>query len=239
MKKSKKSNKKSKEKVCEIFEVKKGKKEKEKKTCGVIEKKHASKKELKEQSKTLRNILIGLVIIILLIFGLVYVSNSAKSFEYRGIKGNVVKEGNIIFYQVAFPYLHKGKIVPWSIYIRNDPRKLDKIPFEGEMDFGMKFDDGMYRLVLNLSDNFDCNKEEAIAFGNMINLMALRVKVMRDENATCDSQGRYMYANVRKGEETKITQIGESCYEIIVKDCEILKATERFMTEMFVEYYSE
>jgi hypothetical protein len=43
--------------------------------------------------------------------------------------------------------------------------------------------------------------------------------------------------NVIPGEKTEINQIGESCYELTVNDCEILKGTERFMTEAFVYYY--
>ena len=241
----KKKDKKDAEEVCEVFEVKKpskkDSKEKIQKACGLIEKKHATKKDLKEQNKTLRNILIGLAVVIILILGVIYIINSAKTFSYRGITGNVVKEGDILFYQVAFPYPHEGQIVPWSIYIRNDPRKLDKIPFEGEIDFGRRFiKDGHYRLVFNLSDEFDCGGYESIAIGNMANLEALRIKVMSDENATCDPEGRYMYLNIKKGEESKITQIGNnSCYELSVKDCEILEVTERFMVEAFVEYYSE
>lgn len=235
-KKSEKSD--SKEKICEVFEVKKGNKETEEKTlCGLLEKKHSSTEEKKNQEKVLRNILIGLAVLILLIIGFIIFFNSLGSFSYRGITGDVVKEGKIMFYMVSFPFDYEGKTIPYNIFIRNDPRKLDKIPFEGDMDFGMIFYDEKYRLVINASDEFDCEGDQVIALANMNNLQALGVKVMKDENATCDEEGRYMYVNIKKGEKTEIRQIGDSCYEIIVKDCDILKATERFMVEMFVKYY--
>ena len=227
------------EEVCEVFEVGEKGKEKVKKACDVIEKKHASKEQEKRQNKTLRNILIGLLIVVLLILGLMYIFHSANHFSYRGITGDVVKEGNILFYRVSFPVKWEGQIVPYYIYIRNNPVELDEIPFEGELGFGEKFpEDNSYRLVLNMSDSFtDCDGDEAISIGNMINLKALGIKVVRDESANCDPEGRYAYINIKKGEESKITQVGSNCYDLIVKDCEILKVTERFMVEAFVKYY--
>jgi len=240
-KNTKKERKKQKEeKICEIFEVeKKGEEGKIKRVCDGIEKKHSTAQEIENQKKTLRNILIGIAIVIILIIGVVYFINSQRYFEYRGIGGSVVKEGNLIFYRVAFPVKSGNKIISYSIYIRNNPRKLDVIPFEGEMvDFKKLsvFSDGTFRLILNSSE-FDCNKDEIIAIGNMLNLKALNIRVMKDDNASCDSLGRYIYVNIKEGEESKITQIGPACYELSVSNCEILKVTERFMVEAFVKYY--
>lgn len=229
-----------KEEVCETFEVEKEGKEKLKTVCGSMEKKTASKEELKKQDKILRNVLIGLgVIIILVITGYFYIS-SLRYFEYRGVEGEIVSEGDLIFYQISVPYqVVNNNVIPYNVYIRNDPRKLDKIPFEGEMDFGRRFNDFLYRLVINVNDTFDCEGDGIISIANMANLQSIRVKVMSDKNATCDPSGRYMYANIRLGEEDKITEIGPSCYDLQVKECDILKVTERFMVEMFVRYFEE
>lgn len=239
-KKKPESEKKESEKVCEIFEIeKKGRDIKEKTLCGTEEKKQISKEDAKKQEKILRNILIVLAALVLLIFGVVYILHSSNSFTYRGIEGQVVKEGKLLFYSVSFPVNYHGNITSWPVYIRNDPRRLDKIPFGGEMDFGKKFSDNNYRLVINRTDRFpDCDGDEAIAIGNMINLQALGVKIA-EGNVSCDPEGRYMYINIKKGEESKITQIGNACYELDVKDCDILKVTERFMVEMFVRYYEQ
>ena len=229
-----------KEEVCEVFEVGKKGKEKVKKVCDVMEKKHSTKEQEKRHNKLLRNILIGLLVVVLLILGLIYVFYSANHFSYRGITGDVVQEEGILFYRTSFPVRYQGQVVPYNIYIRNDPRKLDDIPFEGEMDFGEKFpDDNNYRLVINMSEAFDCEGDEVIAIPNMVNLKALGIKVVRDESATCDPEGRYMFINIKKGEGSEIIQVGDSCYDLVVKECEILKVTERFMVEAFVKYYSE
>ena len=60
-------------------------------------------------------------------------------------------------------------------------------------------------------------------------------KVIRDENATCDSEGRYMYINLKSGDKTKIEQSGNACYDILINNCEILEGTERFMVETFAK----
>jgi hypothetical protein len=68
-------------------------------------------------------------------------------------------------------------------------------------------------------------------------------ELVRDENATCDEQGRYMLINMQPGAETKIEQITPSCFIFHVDDCEVLEVTERFMFEGIyklntqIEYY--
>ncbi len=238
MAKKKTKKKVKKEEVCETFEVKGKGKEKVKTVCGTMEKKMASKAELKRQDKILRNILIGLGIIILLVIAGYFYINSLKYFGYRGIEGEVVSEGGLIFYQISVPYrVINGDVIIYNVYLRNDPRKLDSIPFEGEIDFGRKFNDFLYRLVVNVEDEFRCEGDGIISLANMVNLKSIEVKVVGDENASCDPKGRYMYATIVAGDENKITEIGPSCYELQVKECDILKVTERFMVEMLVDNF--
>jgi hypothetical protein len=233
-------SKKGKEEVCETFEVEKKGKEKIETVCNSMDKKHASKEELKHQEKILRNVLIGFALVIVLIFVGYYYIDSLKYFEYEGVSGEVVSEGDLIFYQVSVPYKRvNDQLINYNIYIRNDPRKLDKIPFEGEMDFGRKFSDAQYRLVINSTDIFDCEGDGIIAVANMANLLALKIKTVKDENATCDPDGRYIFADIKKGDETKVVEVGPACYDIYVKDCEILKGTERFMVEAMVKHFRD
>lgn len=238
MAKKKESKKPEKQEICEIFEIEKQGKRIEETACEMVEKKQAGKEELKHQNKLLRNILIGLGIFILLIALGIYLINSARHFSYRGISGDVVKEGKLIFYQIGIPMNVNGKETTYNIYIRNNPEKLDKIPFNGEMvDFNelQEFYDNSLRLVFNFTDEFDCDEDEVIAIANMINLKAIGFKVVTDKNATCDKNGRYIYINIKKADVSEINQIGNACYELNVKDCEILKVTERFMVEMLVK----
>jgi len=228
-----------KEKVCEVFEVGKEGEEKEVKSCGDVPVEHATKEQLESQNKILKYVLVTIVAVILVVLCVLYFLNSVKTFEYRGVEGKIIQEGKLIFYETKFPYKQDGKLIPYYVYIRNDPRKLHKqIPFNGEMDFGFLFNvDSRYRLVLNVTGNFNCDGYGIISFANMGNLEALGIKTIQDSNATCDTLGRYMFLNVVSGNKTEINQIGDSCYELTVNNCEILKGTERFMTEAFVYYF--
>ena len=225
------------EEICETFDIEKDGKEQVKEACSLVEKKPASKEEIKRQNKTLRNILIALGILILLILLGVWYINSLRHFEYRGIKGDVVKEGKLIFYQIEIPIKVNGQKVTYSIFLRNNPEELDAIPFNGDMaDFTeLSRINNSYVLIINASDEFDCDDDELIAVGNMMNLKAIEFKMMKDENATCDLLGRYIYINMKKADVSEINQIGNACYELSIANCEILKVTERFMVEMIVK----
>ncbi|MBD3247039.1 hypothetical protein GF378_00265 [Candidatus Pacearchaeota archaeon] len=253
-----KNKKQEKEEVCETFEIEKkknGKKEQLKTVCGSMKKKQASKKEMKRYNTILKWFLIILGAVLVLFFVMMFVIDSAKYFDYRGLTGEMVQEGDLFFYKVSFPVRYGLKKVPYNIYLRNNPEKLgEEIPFnfdyeqeKNEIDLGRKFSDGMYRLILNASDEeaFECVGEKkgdvVISIANMVNLRAMGISVMADANATCDYEGdgRYMYVNIRPAKEsetTQINQIGPACYEIIADECEVLKSTERFMVEALVKH---
>ena len=81
-KSSAKKGSKSKEKVCEIFEVGKKGEEKTKKVCDIVEKKQATKEEIEIEKKTLRNILIGLGLLVLLVlFGIYFINSISVWFK--------------------------------------------------------------------------------------------------------------------------------------------------------------
>ena len=207
------------------------KKEDEKITSDCKEK-PATKKEIEVQNKMLRNFFIGIGAFILVIVLVVLFVNSIKHFEYKEVKFNIVKEGKIIFYNTAFPMYHSvtgQHVADYNFYIRNDPRKLEKIPFNGELVL-------LDNLVINMTGDFHCDGDGIIAIANLVKLYeVIGTQVMKDENATCDSLGRYMFIQIQPGDETSIEQFGPACYKINVNNCEILEATERFMAETFVK----
>jgi hypothetical protein len=235
MAKKKKSSKKKtkKEKVEEIFEIEKEGKEKIVSEKGNEEIKIETKTQIESQNKQLKYILLTIGLFFLLTMTFFFVSSLKTNFEYEGMKFNVIKEGNLIFYQTSFPTKINGKPFNYNFFIRNDPRKLDKIDFEGELstkDF----------LVWNYTDEFHCEGDGTIAIANVNHLYEfMKIKVLLDPNATCDEEDRYMFVNILPGEKTKIEQFGPSCYNIYVKNCEILEATERFMVETFIQLNSE
>jgi len=197
-------------------------------------KKKKAEKTLKQiqieyENKLLRNIFIGIGIVIVLSLLAMWFYNNMNIFEYKGVEFERVLEGDIIFYRTSLPVIHEGKNADYNFYIRNDPRDLDKIPFTGQLQI-------MEEMVVHSTDDFHCDGYGIIAIANLAKLYdIIGTKVIRDENATCDPFGRYVYLNIQPGNETRIEHQWPRCYNIYIKDCEILEGTEKFMVETFVE----
>lgn len=216
-----------------------GKKEKcNKKVC---DEKPLTKTQINEQNKILKKVFIGVGIFVGVILLGVWFIDSVRHFEYEGVKFNVVKEGELILYNTALPvYTQTGvslsghsilteHTADYNFYLRKDPRKLEYIPFNGELKMRKI-------LVINATKEFDCEGDEIIAIANLVNLYEFGgAQIMTDPNATCDSDGRYMFINLQEGEVSSIEQTGPACYNLNIKACEILEVTEKFMVETFVD----
>jgi hypothetical protein len=225
-----------KEEVCEVYEVEKkgGEEPKVVKTCGTNSVKNvASNKDLEEYDRILKKFLFGLGIIFLIIALWVVSSYFNNNFEYEGIPFNIIQEGEITFYRTYLPLSSNGERVgEYNIYLRNDPRDLEGIPLEVEE---IVFRSNM---VINSSEGLACNGYGIIAVQNLVNMYGtLGVKTIKDSNATCDAGGKYVLLNLQQSNETTmVKQIGPSCYEIYIKDCEVLEGTEKFLIESLKSY---
>jgi hypothetical protein len=212
-------------KVCEIFKTSEGKTIK---TCGIEEQKPATKDQIKHQNKLLKNFFIGIGVFILVFVLVSLYINSMKHFEYEGIKFNVIKEGDVIFYHTFFPIVYKGKNTNYNVYLRNDPRKLKDIPFKGDLNL-------LEMMVINSSESLNCEGYGNAAIINLQQILgAIGTGIMKDPNATCDIQGRYGYLKIQPGDLSGIGQFGPACYLLQVNNCEILEVTERFLIEALV-----
>lgn len=232
-----------KEEVCEIFDVEKDGKEETIRSCGVEEEKIVSKDQVKKENKLLRNIFLLMIGFCLMFLVGYFLIESSKHINYEGVKFDFVKEGQLRLYRTSIPGKidNNGTFVPgiykgaanqanYRIWLRKDPRALDIIPFEGCLDLKTN-------MVINMSQDFNCDGDGVIAIANLLKLYneALGINVMKDENASCDPQGKYMFVNIREGDKTYIEEPGNACYTLYIKDCEILEGVERFMLETFVE----
>lgn len=220
----KKKNIQDKEEFCEVFEVK-DKKGKEKiiRTCGNISKKHSTKKEKQEYNKIIRNFLIGILIIVFFIIGIILSVNHFQKISYEGIEFQKIKQGKLDLFYSRFPIREN---VYFNLYLRNNPKELiSLVDFNGNLT-------SKRIIVINSEKPFFCNGYGMISIGNLKQFYnALGAKIIKDENASCDELGRYSYINLKEGNKTRIEQYGPSCYNIYIKDCEILKGTERFILE--------
>ncbi len=217
--------KKKKEKVEEIFKVEKKGKTKVIKKEGTYQEPVIRKNQIKQENKILKITLIIIAIIALILIGF-WIGQRHKTFEYQGLKWDVIKAGHITFYHTYFYVTPTHK---HNVYLRNDPRKLEKeVPFIGDLRVA-----GI--VVMHGIDDFKCNGYGIASQASMEQVLnAWGIRVTTDPNATCDKQGRYTYIEFVAGNQTKIVQTGKSCYKIYVKDCEIFKAKERFLVEGFI-----
>lgn len=203
--------------------VRKGKKED-------IKEEFSKKEQAIDQNKILRNFFIGMIILILLIVLVVYAVKSTKKFEYEGVSFEIVKTGNLVLYNTKIPIAVGGKNAEYNFYLRNDPRKIGKeVPFEGNLSLAQN-------LVLNSTEDFNCDGYGVIAIANLVSLYKVSgIEVIKDQNATCDSEGRYAFINIQSGNQTRIDKFGPACYNVSISNCEILEGTERLMLESFIE----
>ncbi len=217
-----------KEEVCEVFDVERNGKEQEIKSCGIeSEKDIASKEQLKKEKKTLWIILAVVLGLAAMFFAVYFIMVSQNNFEYKGVKFTIDKTDLVgkTLYKTSLPVTYNGSLANYNFYLRTDPRTFDTMAFNGSISL-------LKNMVLNTTNNLNCGGSGVIAVANVVNLYSvLGVKVIKDENASCDLQGRYMYLNIQEANETKIVQFGPSCYDVYVNNCEILPATEKFMVE--------
>ena len=200
------------------------------------ENKIAREEEIKTQNKTLKNVMIFLVVTIASFAAVVLLIHYLNSFSYEEVKFDIIKEGRIILYNTKFPVYSSitGKqIADYNFYLRNDPRELEKIPFDGVINL-------RDIMVLNITEGLNCDGDGIIAVANFIQILeSFGIKIMKDPNATCDDiYGRYNFIRVIKGNETRINEFGFNggCYNFVVKDCEILPVTEKFLVETFIKF---
>ena len=189
--------------------------------------KKATKKQIKQENKILRNIFIIISIFIIGTISIFFIFNSINNFEYKGVKFQKVNE--VAPYKTQFLVTYNGNLVPYNIYLRNDPRKLDKIEFDGEMNL-------FNEMVINATSDFNCNGDGIIAIANFVQFYELLgVNTLKNETLSCDDEKEYTFIQIQEGNETKIEQFGYSCYNININNCEILEGTERFMIDSFIE----
>jgi hypothetical protein len=195
------------------------------------EEKSAPKNQLKKEKK------IFLIIVLMMVgfaalFGAVYlISDSFNHLNVEEVKFTVDKTTmtGMTLYRTSLPVTVKGTKADYNFWLRGNPDKTNKIPFNGSLEM-------MKNVVLNQTENFNCNGDGIIGVANLLKLYSvLGANVISDSNATCDAEGRYVFINIKHGNETRIDQIGKACYEIQVNNCEILPATERFMIENLIE----
>ncbi len=222
-----------KEKISEIYEIDKGEKEEVVEKKGEIEEIEIKKGQKEKENRTLVGMLIFFGVFFIFVAVYFLAAGSMNEFNYHGVKFTIIHQGELTFYQTSFPVVYQGNQTVYNIYMRKDPRKLAKSVLAPDTPIPV------ITTVLNMTEEFNCNGDQVIAIANLANMYAaLGKKIMRDENATCDPYGRYNYITIEHGNQTRIDQLGPGCYDIKIKDCEILEGTERLIDSMLIDINS-
>jgi hypothetical protein len=164
--------------------------------------------------------------------GFYWIVTSSKVRNYKGVEFEVQKEGDIFLYKTSIPTVYNGKETRYNFYLRTDPNLLRRVKFNAP-NLSIK-----PIVVINFDENLTCNGYGSIALTNLANQYKVaETKVISDPEASCDPEGRYNYVSIIAGDETKVSVYGinNECFEVQVKDCEVLRATEKLMLENFVE----
>lgn len=176
-------------------------------------------------------IITGVIILAIILFNTF--NNLSKSFEHNGVQYDIVEFCDsppcLKTYNTKIPVIHEEKEVSYNFYLRNDPRRLEKeVPFEGFLNLGES-------LTLEITYDQFCEGYSSIAvenFGTLIGILGINTTTSQEAEG-CSFKTNDMHIMIQQGEETNVEQIAPFCYKINIKECEILKGTERFMTEIF------
>ena len=208
----------------------------------MVEKKGANKED-----KSLMVIFVVLGLLLILVIGLLIVSVSNKSINYNGLEFKKTSYGQIILYSVKVPVLNSvGKVVSYfQADFRNNPKTLENVSVESKVELGYKDiylsvapivesceDSGL--AVLNLAAVFLPSAGHKTKLGSLDKEHAIKENV---SYITCQDSDKYTVLTLDKGNETKITKEGNSCYELTFADCaDVTRVTEKFQLSLLEEY---
>jgi len=188
--------------------------------------------------------IIGIMAFIILVVIFIYVSYwKANHFEYLDFKWEKIKYDKLDLYHTKMLLTRQDKSqVYYNLYLRNDPRKNNIL-----INANIKLKSNNFTYITIDDDLKNCQGlnpalVDLSAFISAINLdvkAGVLNKTIAEENnvpfVTCDNKNTNSIitlevAGKKQGEEnyTQILQNGD-CYMIKIQDCEIRKATERFI----------
>jgi hypothetical protein len=211
-------------------------------------------KELSLKQKQNRQIIWALVLmagVIIILFLVPYIKqNVFNKFEYIGLDFYKTNINGIIFYSTKIPLVNSYNfpIGDYSIYFRNNPKKLENI----SVDIIEKKIEFQKNSTTYISIQYDApvcedNLVAVVGLTNFLNKFGnLKVKgAMNDavyassnklDYITCKTNPDNTVLLLKTGNETMISKTGKNCYELQYKDCEINKATEKFILTIIENY---
>ena len=82
----------------------------------------------KKQERQIRIILFGVLLVMVFTISFIVFYRNASNFTYRGVKFQRENMNGLIFYKTNLQFTRQDGIFKFTLYTRNDPRRLEKIP---------------------------------------------------------------------------------------------------------------
>ncbi|MFA7708366.1 MAG: hypothetical protein WCX73_05435 [Candidatus Pacearchaeota archaeon] len=222
-----------------------------------VKKEITSSKEPSVKQKQNRQViwaLILMVCVIAIIFLVPYIKqNFFNKFEYISLDFYKTTTDGINFYYTEIPLVnvYNFPIGEYSIYFRNDPRNLANVSvdiIENKIQF--QKNNSVYISIQSDAPICDDNIVSIVGltsfldkFGNLTVKGAMSDALYSSDNnlayVTCETNPNNTVLLFKTGNETKISKTGKNCYELIYKDCEINRATEKFILTIMESYMNK
>jgi len=209
------------------------------------QKKGKEVKKLEKQGWIVASIAAGIIIIVLCAF---FYAQSSNHFKYIGLDFEKTRMGEIILYRTNVPIIKNNALTELlTIDFRNNPKSLENIDVNLISEKIKLLSNNLTYISYNKSLKIcEDNGLAAANLGGFLFQIGINAKGVIDDidyinntnllYANCNTNPYNSVIYITNGDETKIEQTNVNCYKIIVKDCEILKATEKFQLELVEEY---
>jgi hypothetical protein len=176
-----------------------------------------------------------MLFVIIAFFVFLKIYKDINKFEYKGLIFEKQKFGKIDIYLTKINIYREDGNFLYSLYLRNDPRKIESIPFNADIVFKKQAIGGFDPKVETCPDA----SLAAMEVGSFLSSLGIKVRgATTDENiskatgktlASCENAKNITIILFKTANETKIYQQDKNCYIVDVANCKILEASERFI----------
>ena len=205
--------------------------------------KHAPVKKAAKKSKELYWIFGVMIVMLAIILLIPLISRQLNTFKYESLTFTKEKFGQIPVYHYYYSYSFNKQVWTYNLYLRLDPRK-NTVPVYGEIGFPKIGSTVLISINSSAFSKCDSTLRELASLADLLSGNKYPVKGgVLDKNEsvasnltyiTCDNSPHSMVITLNSGNETKIVSNG-SCNQIIVKDCELLEAVEKFKVQSLID----
>lgn len=211
-----------------------------------------SKNKISKNDQQLYWIFGVMVGIVVLVFLAVYFAGKLDRFTYQGLEFKKDHIGNIPLYTHTYyadqiirtsgSLVRTNKAAPVSIFLRNDPRKID-VPIDGKITY-LEREKYVYITISSEGTLCEYSPIAVASLGSFLNQNGFEVKagVTDEEEAkrdnlqyiTCENTPDRMVITLQQGEQSSINVNG-NCYTINIADCDILPPVEKFIVQSIID----